>query len=119
MFVRFRSRGQRLRLAIVESHRESGRAHSRIVAALPSIPDPWDTPDRLTFWRRLHERFAALGNRIDAATAAKLMGDIHARVPMATADDQFTHKLSVARHDAELHHAVAENIAEMIEGQPP
>jgi hypothetical protein len=117
MFIRFRSRGQRLRLAIVESRREAGRVRGRLVATLPSIPDPWDTVDRLTFWRRLHERFVTLGNRVDAATAAKFMAAIHERIPMAAADDQLVHKLAVMRQDAKVFSSIAEGVAEMIEGK--
>jgi hypothetical protein len=117
VFIRFRNRGRQLRLTIVESHREGSKTRSHVVATLPSIPDPWDTPDRLTFWRRLHERFATLGNRVDAATAAKLIAAIHARVPMPVADDQVAHKLTVARHDADVFGSVAEGVSEMIEGK--
>jgi hypothetical protein len=54
---------------------------------LGTVDAPPSVAGRLAFWQSLHERMARLGNRLDAATQAKLLGEIHARIPMVTPDD--------------------------------
>jgi hypothetical protein len=44
--------------------------------------------DRIAFWARLHDRITILSNRIDPEAQAKIIGDIHARVPMPTPEEQ-------------------------------
>jgi hypothetical protein len=58
--------------------------------------------DRITFWARLHERLSKLSNRIDAADHGKLLGAIHARVPMVTTDEQRALQLENAKADADF-----------------
>ena len=43
---------------------------------------------RIEFWHGLHERLAQLSHRLDAETRGKVMGAVHARVPMVTPDEQ-------------------------------
>ena len=45
---------------------------------------------------------AKLGNRIDSAAEAKLLGAIHARIPMVTPDDVRAVQLANAKADAEV-----------------
>jgi hypothetical protein len=33
-----------------------------------------DVPERIAFWRKLHERLARLANRIDSETQGKILG---------------------------------------------
>jgi uncharacterized protein (DUF885 family) len=56
----------------------------------------------MAFWSHLHERLAKLSNRIDAADQAKILGTIHARVAMVTADEQHDLKLENAQADERL-----------------
>jgi hypothetical protein len=41
----------------------------------------------------LHERLGKLGNRVDPTTQGKILGDVHARIPMVTLDEQHALKL--------------------------
>jgi hypothetical protein len=88
MFVRFRQTKARPQASLIRSHRVDGKVRHEHVALLGTVDAPPSVAERLVFWQRLHERMARLGNRIDAATQAKLYGDIHARIPMVTPDDQ-------------------------------
>jgi hypothetical protein len=47
---------------------------------------PPSVKDRIAFWKRLHDRLAKLSNRLNATAQAKLVGDVHARIP---ANDAF------------------------------
>jgi hypothetical protein len=42
---------------------------------------------RIDFWTNLHEVLSRLSNRIDAATAAKIMDAVNARIPMPMVDE--------------------------------
>src|SRR5262249_23767023 len=99
------------------NRRKGGTTRGRLIALLPSIPTPPDAADRIAFWRKLHERFAALGNQIDAATAAKLMGGIHARIPMVTPDGQRDLHRANLQADAKRCDAVAGMFDDMIAGK--
>src|SRR5689334_22230368 len=97
MFVRFRQTPYRLQLSIVETRRANGKVRHEHVASLGSVPQPQTVPDRVTFWAGLHERLARLSNRLDTAARAKLMDEVHARVPMVTTDERQAMQLEVAR----------------------
>jgi hypothetical protein len=89
MFVRFRHQSSIwLSVSIVESRRIAGKLKHEHIAALGSIETTPTIAARITFWKRLHERFGKLGNRIDRATQARLMGAVHERIPMPTVDGQ-------------------------------
>jgi len=60
----------------------------RFLASLGSIETPPSVAACIKFWRELHERLAQLSNRLDAETRGKVMGAVHARVPMVTPDKQ-------------------------------
>jgi hypothetical protein len=102
MFVRFRQIGARLQVSVVETHRADGRVRHEHVAGLGSIETSLRIADRITFWNRLHERLARLANRIDAEAHAKILGAVHAKVPMVTADEQRALQLDNAKADAEF-----------------
>jgi hypothetical protein len=90
MFVRFRHRGRhRLEASIVETARRAdGKVCQKHVAGLGSILVPASVADRVAFWQQAHERLAKLSNRIDQETRGKLMGSLHEKIPMPTADEQ-------------------------------
>jgi hypothetical protein len=90
MFVRFRHRGRhRLEASIVETARRAdGKVCQKHVAGLGSILMPASVADRVAFWQQAHERLANLSNRIDQETRGKLMGSLHEKIPMPTADEQ-------------------------------
>jgi hypothetical protein len=64
---------------------------------------PFETPasiaDRIEFWNRLHQGLGRLSNRVDAEAQAKILGAIHARVPMVTAEEQRVLQLENAKAD--------------------
>jgi hypothetical protein len=99
MFVRFRETKTRLQLSLVENRRANGKVHHEHIASLGSVETPPSIAARIEFWRRLHDRLGKLGNRVDPATQAKLLGDVHARVPMVTADEQRALQLENAEAD--------------------
>jgi hypothetical protein len=68
---------------------------------LGSIETPLSVPARIEFWRGFHERLAQLSSRLDAETRGKVMGAVHARVPMVTPDEQRALQLENTKGDAE------------------
>jgi hypothetical protein len=84
MFVRFRETPYGLVVSLVETRRENGKVRHEHVASLGSIETPPSVAARVDFWHGLHERLAQLSNRLDAETRGKIMGAVHARVPMVT-----------------------------------
>jgi len=88
MFVRFRPSRDRLHVSIVEARRVNGKVRHQYVVSLRSIVMPPSVSDRIAFWRRVDKRLAKLSNRIDVATQGKLRGELHARIPMVTPDEQ-------------------------------
>jgi hypothetical protein len=102
MFVRFRQTPSRLQVSLVETRRALGKVRHEHVASLGSIIVSPPVADRIVFWARLHERLAKLSNRIGAELLGKILGDIHARVPMVTPDEQRALQLENARTDAAI-----------------
>src|SRR5215510_13228510 len=88
MLVHFRETPYGLAMSLVETGRESGKVRHQHVASLGSIETPLSVAARIEFWRGLHERLDQLSNRPDAETRGKVIGAVHARVPMVTPDEQ-------------------------------
>jgi hypothetical protein len=117
VFIRFRQTTSRLQCSLVETRRVGGRVRHEHVAGLGSIEVPPSVRGRLEFWRRLHERLAKLGNRVDPATQAKVLGTIHARIPMVTLDEIEAAKLENAEADERLWSSLQGMHREQAEGQ--
>jgi hypothetical protein len=92
MFPRFRrveSHLQaRVQVSIAESRRVDGKVRPEHIAALGAVGDPATIADRVAFWGQLHQRLDKLSNRISGDDQAKIIGAIHARIPMVTIDEQ-------------------------------
>src|SRR5271170_4744922 len=75
-----------------------GKVRQEHVAALGSVPPDMTPADRLEFWTRVHPRLARLDNRFDSATRAKVLGELHAKVPMVMPSDPgiVAHKVGIA-----------------------
>src|SRR5260370_28434408 len=86
MFVRFRQ-ARRLQVSLIETRRVDGKVRHEHVSGLGTIDVPPSVADRVEFWRQLHERLGQLSNRLDAATQAKGLGDVHAKIPMVTSEE--------------------------------
>lgn len=88
MFVRFRETSRRLQCSLIETRRVAGKVRHEHVAMLGSIPWPADIADRVVFWGEVHQRLCKLSNRFSHETYGKLIGQVHARIPMPTPDEQ-------------------------------
>jgi hypothetical protein len=102
MFVRFRQAGHRLQASLIETRRIDGKVRHEHVASLGSVILPPSVADRITFWQRLHERLGKLSNRVNADTQAKVLGLVHARIPMVTADEQRALQIENAEADVQF-----------------
>jgi hypothetical protein len=102
MFVRFRQSERRLQASLVETHRIGGKVRHEHIASFGSVEMPLSVEGRIAFWQRLHERLAKLSNRVDAAAQAKILGDVHARIPMVTLDEQRALQLENAKADEQF-----------------
>jgi hypothetical protein len=87
MFVRFRQTPRRLQLSLVETRRDGGKVCHEHIASLGAIGTPLTVGDRVVFWTSLHQRLDRLSNRLDGEMQTKILGDVHARVPMPTVDE--------------------------------
>src|SRR6516165_4885562 len=99
MLVHFRETPYGLAMSLVETRRESGKVRHEHVASLGSIETPLSVAARIEFWRGLQERLAQLSNRLDAETRGKIMGAVHARVPMVMPDEQRALRLENAKRE--------------------
>jgi hypothetical protein len=89
MFVRFRSyTSAAMQVSIVETRRTGGKVRHEHVAGLGSIEMPPTVSGRMAFWKALYGRLGRLGNRLDPETQARLLGSVHARIPIVTPDEQ-------------------------------
>jgi hypothetical protein len=97
MLVRFRQKDDRLQVRLVVTRRVAGPVRQEHFTNLGAITLPLSVPDRLAFWRGLHERLAKLSHRLDPETHAKILTAIHARVPIVTAAEQRAISLKTPR----------------------
>jgi hypothetical protein len=116
MFVRFRQTAHRLQVSLVETRRSDGRVRHEHIASLGSVEMPPSVEARIAFWQRLHERLAKLANRVDAETQGKLLGDIHARIPLVTLDEQRALQLRNAEADEQFWTNIHDMHAGTVEG---
>jgi hypothetical protein len=116
MFARFRQTPNRLQVSVVETRRIDGKVRHEHVASLGSIETPLSVAGRIAFWRRVNERLATLGNRIDPARQGKVRGDIHARIPMVTADEQRALQLENAEADERFWSVMHDMNQERVDG---
>jgi hypothetical protein len=88
MFVRFRQSRRRLQCSLIETRRVDGKVRHEHVAGLGAVPIEPSIVDRVAFWAALHQRLGKLSNRFSHETHGKLIGQVHARLLMPTADEQ-------------------------------
>jgi hypothetical protein len=108
MFVRFRQTQTRLQASLIETRRIGSKVRHEHIGALGSICGEPSIADRITFWKALHERLAKLSNRITAEDHGKILGAIHARVPMVTADERQQLQRENAEADAKFWSVLAD-----------
>jgi hypothetical protein len=88
MFVRFRQTRSRLQCSLIETRRLEGKVRHEHIASLGAIEIPPSVADRFAFWGALHQRLARLANRVDDETKYKLIGQVHERIPIPSAEEQ-------------------------------
>jgi hypothetical protein len=88
MFVRFRRTKTRLQVSLIETRRCGGKIRHEHIGSLGSIELEPSIYARIEFWNHLHERLARLSNRLGGHGQAKVLGQVHTRIPMVTADEQ-------------------------------
>ena len=116
MFVRFRSARRRLQASLIETRRIEGKVCHEHIASLGSINAEPSVADRIEFWRRLHERFGQLANRLDAAAQSRAMYAVHAKVPMPTVEEVRALQLANAEADERFWQQFAEMQTEQAQG---
>lgn len=116
MFVRFRQTKRGLQVSLIETRREGCKVRHEHIAALGSVRLPLTVPDRIRFWAGLHERMVRLSNRLDGSQQTKVLGEVHARVPMVTPDEQRIVQRETAEADARLWATIEENSSEHAAG---
>src|SRR5262249_34099649 len=72
---------------------------------------------RETFWRKLHETVARLGNRIAEGEQGKIMASLHERIPMVTPDERREHEIALAEREQYFWNSTQELLAERAEGK--
>jgi len=88
MFIRFRETSRSLQCTLIETRRVDGKVRNEHIASLGSIEVPPSIADRVAFWAELHQRLGRLSNRFSHEVHGKLIEQVHARIPMPTADEQ-------------------------------
>ena len=72
--------------------------------------------ERLSFWAKLPERLARLGNRVGPEEHGKIYGALHARIPMVTPDDQRAIQEENAKDDERFWDTMHDVNVGMVEG---
>jgi hypothetical protein len=116
MFVRFRTVRRRLQASLIETRRLEGKVRHEHVASLGSIAATSSVADRIAFWQELHQRLGRLSNRLDAMAQAKLLGEVHVRIPMVTMEEIRAVQLENAEADEPLWRGLANMQAEQAGG---
>jgi hypothetical protein len=119
MHVRARLHRRRIQISLVDTRRVEGKVRQEHIASLGSVPPEMTPADRLAFWTQVHPRLARLDNRLDQAALAKIMGELHSKVPMvAIGDPALTAgKIEIAEHNAGLWTKVREHTLATVEDQ--
>lgn len=117
MFIRFRQNESHLQVSLVETRRIAGKVRHEHVASFGSVEWPPSVEARIAFWQRLHERLAKLSNRVDATAQAKVLGTIHARIPIVTLDEQRALQLRNAEADEHFWSRIHDMHAGTVEDQ--
>jgi len=116
MFVRFRQTNSTVQASLLAGRRIDGGVRHEQIVSFGSIKLPMTIDGRETFWRKLHESLARLGNRIAEVEQAKSMASIHARIPMVTPDERREHEIALAEREQHVWNGMHELLAERAAG---
>ena len=106
----------RLQVIVEQSSRAAGKVRVEHIAGLGSVGDPATIAERVAFWGQLHQRLGALSNRIGADDQSKIIGAIHAKIPMVTPDEMRTLQRENAEADKKFWTGLHGMEAEQAEG---
>jgi hypothetical protein len=115
MFTRFRDTGNRLQVSLVKPRRVDGKVRQSHIAGLGSIALPMTVESRLAFWRKVEDRLAKLGNVL-GDRAVKIRGELFARIPIPSIDEQRGVQLANARAHVEISERMRDMYAESVAG---
>ena len=110
MFVRFRQSGHRLQTSLIENRRVDGKvrqAHRESWLDHPAAIGR--RPDHVLAEATRSAR--QLSNRVTTEDQGKVLGAVHAKVPMVTADEQRALQLENAKADAQFWDRMADMYA--------
>jgi hypothetical protein len=116
MFIRFRQTKSTLQATLLVGRRVAGRVRHEQLASLGSIKLAQTIDGREGFWRELHATLARLGNRVPGEEQAKIMGQVHGRIPLVTADERREHEIGLAEREQRLWDGMRELLAERASG---
>ena len=112
MFVRFRETKSTLQVTLLVGRRIDGRVRHEQVAALGTVKLPLHIDGRETFWCKLHQIMTRLRNRIPAEAQAKIMAQIHGRIPMVTVDERQAHEIALAERAQKMSTTIRDLLTE-------
>ncbi len=72
----------------MQTRRAASKMLTEHIASLGSVDADVSIRERLAFWSKLPDRLARLGNRVGPDDHGKILGALHARIPMVTPDEQ-------------------------------
>ncbi len=83
----------------MQTRRIDGKIRNEHIASLGSVDADVSLRERIAFWAKLPDRLARLGNRVGPEEHGKILGALHARIPMVTPDEQRTIQEQNAKDD--------------------
>jgi hypothetical protein len=116
MFVRFQQQGNRLQPSLMQSRRVDGKPRSEHIASLGSVDADLSLRGRLAFWAELPSRLSRLANRVGPEDHDKIIGALHARIPVVTVAEQQQIKKENAEEDERFWTDMRDKNASLVEG---
>jgi hypothetical protein len=119
MHIRSRLQHHRLQISLVQTRRINGKVRQEHIATLGSVPPDMTAADRVAFWTKVHPRLNRLSDLLNPAILAKVLGELHAKVPMVAIGDTSlaAHKIGIAEHNANIWTAIWDNTLADMDGK--
>jgi hypothetical protein len=87
MFVRFRTKGQRLQASLVETRRAAGKVVTKHLGGLGSVDADLSVRERRDFWDKLPERLDRIGDWIGPDECEQICAMLGTRIPMIMSEE--------------------------------
>ena len=101
MHIRSRLHHRRLQISLVDTQRADGKVRQEHVASL-------------AFWTQVHPRLSRLDNRLSPEMRARVMGELHAVVPMVSIDAAIAGKIETADRNLQRSTKLRDMFQEMV-----